>query len=120
MARAGVVEVAPGQREQDGEAARGSAGDRNAVTVDQALLHQVPRGVDAVVDVDHAPVSVEPLSICASITRRTAVVHVDQREAAAGPVLVLEWIRRARGAGRPAVAVHHQGWPLARRGLVVL
>src|SRR5207245_961526 len=77
VARTGVVEVAPGQREQDREAAGRSSRDRNAVTVDQALLHQVARGVDAVVDVDHSPVPVEALPVGAAVARRATVVHVD-------------------------------------------
>src|SRR3989442_1846678 len=73
--------------------------------MDQSLLHQVAGRADAVVDVDHAPVAVEPLPVRTPVTRRTSVVHIDECEAAARPVLVLERIRRTAPAGRTAVAV---------------
>src|SRR5947207_5125971 len=99
VARARVVEVALGQRQQHGETSRRPSGDGDAIGVDESLLHEMARCVDAVVDVDDAPVAVEALPVPAHVTRRAAVVHIDQGETAARPVLVLERIRRAGAAG---------------------
>src|SRR2546430_14916254 len=66
------------------------------------------RGVDAVVDIGHAPLAAEHVAVLASVTGRAAVVDVDKRETPARPVLVLEVVDRQRGAGWSAVAVHHQ------------
>src|SRR5207247_2914859 len=63
---------------------------------------------DAVVDVDHAPVAVEPLPVRTPITGRASVVDVDKREASTRPVLVLKRIGRTAAACRTAVAVDHQ------------
>src|SRR5438477_79271 len=120
VARAGVVEVAPGERQQSGETAGRAARDRDPARVGETLVDQMARSVDAIVDVDDAPVPVESLPVGAAVASRAAVVDVDQRQAAAGPVLVLEGIRRARRSGRPTVAMHDQGRLLSRRWLVVL
>src|SRR3989442_9482801 len=79
--------------------------------MDQSLLHQVAGRADAVVDVDHAPVAVEPLPVRTPVTRRTSVVHIDECEAAARPVLVLERIRRTAAARRTALAVGPEARP---------
>src|SRR5207244_12881952 len=71
-------------------------------------------------DVDPAPWTVRAMALRAPVTGRAAVVHVDQRETAAGPVLILERIGRTRRAGRPAVTVHDQRRLLALRRLVIL
>jgi hypothetical protein len=57
------------------------------VRVDIAERDQEARGVDRVVDVDRAPLAVQTLAVGAAVAAAAAVVDVDDREAAAGPVL---------------------------------
>src|SRR5438093_13346310 len=78
------------------------------------------RGVDAVLDVDHAPVAVQALPVSTAVTRRPTVVDVDYREPAARPVLVLECIRRTAESGWAAVTAHHQRRLLPVRRIVVV
>ena len=120
VARAGVVEVALRQREQDGEAAGRAARDGDAVGVHLALRDEVACRIDAVVDIDHAPHPLEPLAVRAPVSCRTAVVDVDERESPARPVLVLERIRRPRVPRRAAVAVDDERRLLAGRRLEIL
>src|ERR1700693_293336 len=67
MARAGVVEITLGQRKQRGESAGGSTCDRYALLIDEPLLDEIPRRVDAVVDIDLAPISVQSPPVCAAV-----------------------------------------------------
>ena len=60
VAGAGAERVVEGQRAQRGVAAGAAAADGQALAVDQAPLDEIARAVDAVVDVDDAPLAVQP------------------------------------------------------------
>ncbi len=62
VARAGFENVAEGQRAERRVAAGAAAADRQAVAVDFAAFDEIARAVDAIIDVDDAPLAVEPFS----------------------------------------------------------
>ena len=47
----------------------------------------VPRAIGAIIDVNDAPLTGETLAIGAAVARAAAVVYVENRDAAAGPIL---------------------------------
>src|SRR5258708_32540209 len=66
----------------------------------------MPCGVDAVVDIGPPPLAPQHVAVLAPVTGRAAVVDVDQREAPARPVLVLEVVDGKHGARRSPMTVH--------------
>src|SRR5262249_59270907 len=102
IARATLEEIAEGQRRERGVAAGAAAADHAALVVDPALPGQELRAVDAVIDIDHAPGEMQPIAVGPPEAGRAAVVHVEHRDAEAGPVYRagIEGARRRRG--RPA------------------
>jgi hypothetical protein len=97
MARAAVKEVVERQRRERGVAARAAAGDDGALAVGPVLLRQESHAIDAVLDVDHAPISIEPLAILAPESRAAAVIHVEYRDAAT----VQNWLSQRRAYSMP-------------------
>ena len=108
MARAALKEVVERQGGERRVSARAAAADDHALAVDQPSLRQEPGSVDAVVDVDDAPVALETVAIGAAEAGAAAVVHVEHRNAAAGPVVCRETERTRRGGGRAAMALDEQ------------
>src|SRR3972149_4502590 len=90
--------------------------DHEAVRVGPALLDEEPRRVDAVIDVDLTPASVQPLAIRAAVPGAAAVVHVDDREAPAGEVLDLEVELGDGLPRRTTVALHDERRPFTVGG----
>ena len=80
-------------------------------TVDQADLGEMAHGVSAVVDVGDAPLAVEGPPIGAAVAGAAAVVDVEHRKTAAGPVLGAKIERRAGSRGGAAMAFD-QEWLL--------
>src|SRR6202011_2241109 len=80
---------------------------------DAPRVHPFPRreefcAVDAVVDVDNAPIAVQALAIGPAEAGAPAVIDIEHRDAATGPELRGQ-IERARGrAGGTAVALDQQ------------
>ena len=74
------------------------------------------RAVDAVVDVDDAPLPVQAIAVRAPIARAAAVVHVEHGDAAAGPVLHAEIEHAGRERGRAAMALDHAAAAWCRPG----
>src|SRR5207237_1961095 len=118
MAGAGFEEVAARHRPQYGVATGTAAGDRDAVTVNQAAVDQITGALDGVVHVDDAPLSVEALTILASVTGAAAVVDHQVAEAARGPELVTEIEGVGDRPRRTTVDVDDQWRQLADRRLV--
>ena len=108
VARAGVEEVAEGERGERRVAAGAAAADREPPAVDVAARDQEARRGDDVVDVDDAPAAGEALAVGAAVAGRAAVVDVDDREAAAGPELARQRQRGVGRAGRAAMARDQQ------------
>ena len=108
----GDPEVRGARREHIGErqradhdvAAGAAAANEEPLAVDVAPVDQEPRGVHAVLQVDDAPLAVQPLPVGTPVARRAAVVHVHHGEPAGRPVLQLPDRTRARccSSGRRA------------------
>ena len=67
-----------------------AAREHRALLVDLPLGAKEFHAVDAILDIDHAPVAIEPLAIGASEAGAAAVVHVEHRYSAAGPELIAQ------------------------------
>ena len=81
----------------EGRVATGAAAlDGQAVGVDVAAVHEIPRGRLAVVDVDDAPRAFEGPAVLAAVAGAAAVVDIDHRDAAARQQLDLQVERRCR------------------------
>ena len=120
IARAGLEHVGErGQRRQRREPAGAAAANDEPPRVGLALCREELRGADAVGDVDDTPLPVEPLAVGAAKAGTAAVVHVGDREAAAGPELdgVVE-SRIGRGHGA-AVADDDERRPVAGHGRAI-
>src|SRR5207247_3344798 len=89
-------------------AARAAATDRGALQVHHAPGGEVSCAVDAVVYVDDAPSSAEPLAVAAPVPGAARIVHAEPGKPAAGPELDLGVQGRGRGTRRPAVGPHEQ------------
>src|SRR5499433_3216250 len=96
MTSPALKEVAEGQRRQRRVAAGAAAADDASLAVDPPLRCEEPRAGDAIVDVDHAPVHLQTVAVGAAESSASAVVHVEYRNAAAGPILNAQ-IECARG-----------------------
>ena len=86
------------------------SGSTNRVSCEMA------RAVDAIGDIDDPPISLQTKTILAAITGAAAVIDVENRKAAACPILRPPAERRGGGGGRAAVAMHDQRRQLAVRG----
>ena len=83
------------------------------VPVSQAFLHEVPGAVAHIVDVHDPPRPPQAAPVIPTVPRGAAVVDVQDREAAARPVLYRGVERRGRRARRSAVGLDEE-----RRGRV--
>src|SRR5262245_16390787 len=90
IAGSALKEVAEGQRRQRRVAAGAAAADDASLAVDPPLRCEEPRAGDAIVDVDHAPVQLQTAAVGAAESSASAVIHVEHRNAAAGPILNAE------------------------------
>ena len=116
VARAGPERVVEGEGGEGGIAARAAAADREAGGVGAAGLGEVPGARDAVLDIDHPPLAVEPLAVRAAVSGAAPVVDVEDREAAARPELdrgaqgvAGRSGRTGRGSGRGAAEARPPG-----------
>ena len=66
--RSGRELVREGERTDRRVAARAPTADQQALAIGFSLGHEVPRSVDAVLEVDHAPLFVEALTVRASVS----------------------------------------------------
>ena len=110
---AGVELVGERQRGEGREAARAAAADGEPLAVDEALLGEVLRAGDAVVDVDDPPLELEALAVVLAVAGGAAVVDVEHRVAAAGEQLEARREPGEGGRGRAAVARHDERRELA-------
>src|SRR6185312_3953673 len=115
VAGAALEDIVERERDERRVATRAAAGDDAAVAVDQPLVGEESGSVDAVVDVDDAPLPVQPVAVLAAIAGAAAVVDVEHRDAAAGPVLGPQVEGARGGRGRAAVTLDEERRLLARR-----
>src|ERR1700724_994716 len=103
------------QRTECGVPAGASAGNRYAGRICLLVLDDEPGGVGAVLNIDDAPSSAEPVSVFASIAGASTVINIQDGVAATGPKLSPQ-IESAGGGGRPsAMALDDQGRQFLRR-----
>src|SRR5687767_1651309 len=84
---AGFERVAKSERAQCRVTARAAAGDNQTIAVDFAAVRKVTRAICAIVYVNDAPLLIEPFAILPSVTGAAAVIDVEHRKSAAGPIL---------------------------------
>src|SRR5262249_7142809 len=94
IASPALKEVAEGQRCQGRVATGAAAADDASLAVDPSLRCEKPRAGDAIVDIGHAPIQLQTVAVGATESGASAVVHVEHRSAAAGPIMNAE-IERA-------------------------
>src|SRR4030095_15075607 len=87
VAGAGFESVAERQRTKCRVAPRAAAADRQAFVVSFATLGEIARAADADLGVDDTPFVIESFSVGAAIAGTAAVIHVENGDAAAGPIL---------------------------------
>src|SRR5690606_18921726 len=83
-ADSGGEDPAARERRQHRPPAGGAAADRDAGRVGAAGLSQTASGGQNIIDVDNAPLPVEPLAIVAAVAGRPAVVDVEHADSSAG------------------------------------
>src|SRR5262249_47865777 len=108
IAGAAAEEVVEYQRGKRGVAAGAAAADDDALGGDEPASDEEAGAVEAVVDVDDAPVAMQPVAIGAAEAAAAAVVDVKHRDAAARPVLGGETEAARCRRGRAAMALHQQ------------
>src|SRR5207247_490757 len=107
-ADAGPEDIAERERGEHRIAARTGTDDRHPVGVRKTAPGEREGAIDAVVDVDDAPLPIQPMAVFPAIAGRAAVVHVEDGEPAAGPDLRPERQAGPCRAGRPAMAGHDE------------
>ena len=75
------------QRGKRGEAPSAAAANDEAGGIGEPAFDKMVRGGGAILDIDDAPLPIEPLAIGAAIPRRSGVIYVDDADATAGPPL---------------------------------
>src|SRR5579871_6211047 len=119
MAGATTEIIAEGQGGQGCKPSRASAGDHAARSVDPPYIGQVPRAVHAVIHIHDSPIAVQAQAVLPAETRAAAIIHVQNGNAPAGPVLGTQ-VQDAGGSRcRAAMALHYQRGPVSLWRLVV-
>ena len=111
--------VAHRKRHQGRVSPRTAAGDLDPCGIDVSALGEVAHGRCAVLDIDHAPRSAEPVAILAAVSGASAVVQVDDRDPATREELDLQVERRRHVRRRAAVHQDDQRRQLALGTFVV-
>ena len=110
VAGASPEHVVEGEGGEGGVAARAAAADREPGRIRAAGIGEVPRARDAILDIDHPPLAVEPLAIRAPVGR---CCPGSRRRGPAKPRLVQNWIEGLRVS---AVAPVGPPWLKTRSG----
>ena len=87
VAGPGLEHIAKRKRAQRRIATGAAAVNHQAIAVNFAKTRQKLRAVYAIVHVNDSPLPIQPFAISSSIAGAAAVVHVEDREPAAGPIL---------------------------------
>src|SRR5215472_15245649 len=116
---AGLEEVVEGERTQGGVATGAATRDHNAHRINALRLGEALRAVDAVLDVNNAPLAPQQVAIFPAVAAAAAVVDIEHSDSAAGPELDKRFERTPGGRGGTAVTFHEQRWPFSRSRRVV-
>src|SRR6516165_7797595 len=114
MTSAGPEEVVEGERAQGGVAAGAATRDHDAHRIDALCLGEALRAVDAILDVNNAPLAAQQVAIFPAVAAAAAVVDIEHCDSAARPELDKRFERIPGGRGGTAVTFHEQRWPLSR------
>ena len=87
VAGAGFENVAESESAQRSVAAGAAAANCQATAIHFAALGEVARAVGAVIDINDAPIAVEPFAIGAAIARAATVIYIEDGDPSAGPIL---------------------------------
>src|SRR5260370_36284937 len=79
-------------------AARAAATNCQSLTIGQPPLDKIFSPIHTIIDIDHTPLTLEPLAVCTSIACATSVIDIENCEASTGPELdfQIESARRGR------------------------
>ena len=82
--------ITEGERTQCCISTRATACNRESVAINITPLDEIVRAVDAVVNIDDAPLTIEAFAIWTPIACTPAVVHIENGKAATRPELDFE------------------------------
>src|SRR5215510_4200063 len=111
MARAGLESVAKRERAKRRITTGAATRDDQAIGIDFTAIGEIASAVNAVVNIDDAPLLVESLSILPSVTGTAAIVDIEHGEPAAGPILNRQTQGRRSRSGWSTMTLHDQ-WRL--------
>src|SRR5215472_11270136 len=89
IAGAGFERIVEVQGTESSVTAGAASADCEAFGIDTAVVSKESGAIQTIVDVNNAPLALQPFAVGAAIPGATTVVHVENGEAAAGPVLGL-------------------------------
>ena len=119
VAGSGPKNVPKSERGQGGIAPGAAAVNGQPLVVHLALSNQVPGAVNAVVHIHDAPASPEPVPVGPAIAGTAAIVHIQNGNAPAGPILEPQ-VKSGGGRRRwPAVALDQQRRQLPGRSGII-
>ncbi len=111
----GGKHIVKGERGERCETPGAAAANGEPLGIDRALADHVQRAIDAIVNIDSPPVTVEPFAIGAAEPGAAPVINIQDRESSAGEELGRE-LQAVMGRGRgPTVASHEEWRELVRR-----
>src|SRR5262245_44322708 len=87
VAGAGFEEVTESQRAEGCVSSGASSSVGKSVAVDVSTLDKIACAIYAVIHIDDTPSTLEPLSVCATVTGTAPVIHVEYGNTAASPIL---------------------------------
>src|SRR3989344_6214973 len=85
--RAGTKQTVERQRAQRGVTPGAAPANGEAVFIRQIAFNEIARAREAVLHIGDTPLSIQLVAVVTPVTGRTAVVHLEHGESAAGPVL---------------------------------
>src|SRR5918995_3275231 len=119
MACSGLEGASEGERAEGRITSCASSSNRKPVTVDFSGSDKISGAIDAVIDIDNSPLTFKSLPVCAAVTRAPAVVDIDNRDTATGPILDCIAQRGGSSRSRATVAHHQERRPFIRRFHVI-
>src|SRR5207248_10946546 len=119
VTRARFEVIAKRQRAKGSIAARAAAIDHQTIAVYFAARRQKLRAIHAIIDIDYAPGAIQPFAISAAIARAAAIIHIQDGDAAARPILNTELKRRNRRRSRSTVTLNQKRRLFVRRPVKV-
>src|SRR5579862_7960839 len=108
VTRAGSKHIMEDQCTESRVATGTSAANCHPFSIDVAALLEISSRIDTIFDVNHAPLTFQSVAIGAAIAGTSTVIHVDNGNPAACPILNRHSQCGGRGAGRTTMTDHQQ------------